>query len=85
MMQKNLLMQDVPDILRLTKKVEIVCGDYKESADLIDKHTFVYFEPPYSPLAEMSNFTAYTEFLFTDEEQIELVEFVDEMNKKVQR
>ena len=64
------------------QKVEVVCGDYKESADFIDKHTFVYFDPPYRPLTETSSFTAYTKTLFTDEEQIELAEFVDEMNKK---
>ena len=64
------------------QKVEVVCGDYKESANFIDKHTFVYFDPPYRPLTETSSFTAYTESLFTDEEQIELAEFVNEMNKK---
>ncbi len=64
------------------QKVEVICGDYKESANFIDKHTFVYFDPPYRPLTETSSFTAYTENLFTDEKQIELAKFVDEMNKK---
>lgn len=64
------------------KNVEIICGDYKESEKFIDKHTYVYFDPPYRPLTETSSFTAYTENLFDDKKQIELAEFVDSMNKK---
>lgn len=64
------------------QKVKIVCGDYKKSADFIDENTFVYFDPPYRPITDTASFTAYTENLFNDEEQIELAKFVDEMNKK---
>ncbi len=64
------------------KKVTIVCGDYRESASFIDKNTFVYFDPPYRPITETAGFTAYTENLFNDEEQIELAKFVDKMNLK---
>jgi len=64
------------------KKVNIVCCDYKKSAEFIDNHTFVYFDPPYRPLTETASFTAYTENLFNDKEQIELAEFVESMNKK---
>lgn len=62
--------------------VKIVCGDYRKSADFIDERTFAYFDPPYRPLTETSNFTAYTETEFNDKEQIELARFVDEMSKK---
>ena len=61
------------------KNVTVVCGDYKKSADFIDEHTFAYFDPPYRPLSETSNFTSYTEELFCDEKQIELAHFVDSM------
>ncbi|MBQ7363129.1 MAG: Dam family site-specific DNA-(adenine-N6)-methyltransferase [Clostridia bacterium] len=64
------------------QKVKIVCGDYRESSSFIDRNTFVYFDPPYRPLTETASFTAYTENLFNDNEQIELAKFVDEMNKK---
>ena len=64
------------------QKVTIVCGDYRDSAKFIDKNTFVYFDPPYRPLTETASFTAYTENLFNDEEQIELAEFVECMHKK---
>ena len=64
------------------QKVTIVCGDYRESADFIDGNTFVYFDPPYRPITDTASFTAYTENLFNDEEQIELACFVDNMHKK---
>ncbi len=64
------------------KKVKIFCGDYRKSADFIDDKTFVYFDPPYRPLSETANFTAYTENLFNDKEQIELAEFVTGMHRK---
>lgn len=64
------------------QNVTIVCGDYRESAEFIDDNTFVYFDPPYRPITNTASFTAYTETLFNDDEQIELANFVDEMNKK---
>ena len=64
------------------QNVKIICGDYRKSAEFIDKHTFVYFDPPYRPLSETASFTAYTENIFNDEEQIKLAEFVDSMHKK---
>ncbi len=64
------------------QKVTIVCGDYRESANFIDENTFVYFDPPYRPITDTASFTAYTENLFNDEEQIELARFVDAMHKK---
>lgn len=64
------------------QKVTIVCGDYRKSADFIDDKTFVYFDPPYRPITDTASFTAYTENLFNDDEQIELAKFVDEMHRK---
>lgn len=64
------------------KKVTIICGDYKESSDFIDKETFVYFDPPYRPLTETSNFTSYTNFDFNDNSQIDLAKFIGKMALK---
>lgn len=64
------------------QKVTVVCGDYKKSAEFIDDKTFVYFDPPYRPITDTASFTAYTENLFNDDEQIELSKFIDEMNNK---
>lgn len=64
------------------QRVKIVCGDYRKSADFIDKNTFVYFDPPYRPITDTSSFTAYTDKIFNDKEQIELARYVGEMNQK---
>ena len=64
------------------QKVTIVCGDYRKSAEFIDKNTFVYFDPPYRPITDTASFTAYTENLFDDGEQVELAHFVDDMHRK---
>lgn len=64
------------------QNVEIICGDYRESRDFIDNHTFVYFDPPYRPITKTSNFTSYNKDSFTDDNQIELGKFVDEMDKR---
>ncbi|MDO5397020.1 MAG: DNA adenine methylase [bacterium] len=82
---KNPLICDEKNLMAVSEKlqnVKIVCGDYRESANFIDEHTFVYFDPPYRPLTETASFTAYTENLFNDEEQIELARFVECMHKK---
>lgn len=64
------------------QRVKIVCGDYQQAENFIDEKTFVYFDPPYRPLNDTANFTAYTENLFSDKEQIELAKFVDKLNEK---
>lgn len=64
------------------RNVTIVCGDYRQSESFIDKYTFAYFDPPYRPITNTANFTAYSENLFDDEAQIELAKFVDSMSKK---
>ena len=82
---KNPMICDEVNLRAVSEKLQnviIVCGDYRDSADFIDEHTFVYFDPPYRPLTATSSFTAYTENLFNDEEQIELARFVDAMDKK---
>lgn len=85
--RKDRMIDDYYEKIRTGKqeklqKVKIVCGYYKNSAEFIDKHTFVYFDPPYRPLTETASFTDYTENLFNDEEQFELAEFVESMHKK---
>ena len=82
---KNPMICDEENLRAVSEKlqnVKIVCGDYRESADFIDKNTFVYFDPPYRPITNTASFTAYTENPFNDEEQIELARFVDDMHRK---
>ena len=82
---KNPLICDESNLYAVSKRLQnvtIICGDYSESLDFIDSNTFVYLDPPYRPITETSNFTAYTEDLFNDYKQIELARFVDKINKK---
>lgn len=82
---KNPLICDEKKLRAVSEKlqnVKIVCEDYKKSDDFIDENTFVYFDPPYRPLTETSNFTAYTKNLFDDEKQIELANFVERISNK---
>lgn len=82
---KNPMICDEKNLREVSTKLQnvtIVCGDYRESEEFIDEHTFVYFDPPYRPLTDTASFTAYTENLFNDEEQINLARFVDAMHKK---
>lgn len=82
---KNPLICDEKNLRAVSEKlqnVKIICGDYKDSAHFIDENTFVYFDPPYRPITDTASFTAYTENLFNDEEQIELAHFVDDMHRK---
>lgn len=82
---KNPLICDEENLRAISEKlhqVTIVCGDYRESADFIDDHTFVYFDPPYRPLTETASFTAYAEPPFDDKEQIALAKFVNAMHRR---
>lgn len=82
---KNPMICDEKNLRAVSEKlqrVDIVCGDYKRSSDFIDENTFVYFDPPYRPITDTASFTAYTENLFNDEEQIKLAKFVDNMHRK---
>jgi len=66
----------------LLKNTVITLGDYKETANFIDKNTFIYVDPPYRPLTVSSSFTSYNENRFTDENQIELGQFLHNMSHK---
>lgn len=82
---KNPLICDKENIYAVSEKlksVNIVYGDYKKSANFIDKSTFVYIDPPYRPLTNTANFTAYTVDLFCDDKQKELANFVHSIHKK---
>ena len=82
---KNPQICNEDNLLVVSKKLQnanIVCGDYKDSANFIDDKTFVYFDPPYRPLTKTANFTSYTEHLFDDSKQLELAKFVQDLDNK---
>lgn len=82
---KNPQICNEDNLLNVSKKLQnanIVCGDYKDSASFIDDKTFAYFDPPYRPLTKTANFTSYTEQLFDDNKQLELANFVQDLDNK---
>lgn len=62
--------------------ITIKCGDYKEALKGIRKGSFVYLDPPYMPISSSSSFTGYTAGKFGEEEQIQLKEQCDILNKR---
>jgi len=63
------------------KNIQIVCGDYKLSKAFVDNKTFVYFDPPYRPLPLTSKFVGYTQDGFGDDKQVDLADFINELNE----
>lgn len=61
--------------------VEILNGDFEITIDDNDL-TFYYFDPPYRPLSETSNFNSYVKGDFNDNEQERLASFCKELSKK---
>lgn len=74
--------ENLRNVSKALQHVEIVCGDYQESAGFIDETTFVYFDPPYRPLTATAGFTAYTEGGFADREQAGLARFAEAMGER---
>lgn len=69
---------DTENILAVSEalqNVEILCGDYSKTLKYADKNTLFYFDPPYKPLSNTSNFNSYAKDEFDDAEQIRLRDF----------
>jgi len=64
----------------ILQKAEIIFGDFTESEEYIDDHTFVYFDPPYRPLSPTASFTSYSKDSFSEDDQIKLAEFCTEIH-----
>lgn len=74
--------ENLQNISKSIKDLNIICADYQETLNFIDANTFVYVDPPYRPVSNTSNFTAYTNTGFDDSKQIKLSTFVHKVNEK---
>ena len=63
------------------QKVELLCGDFEQTANYASSNTLFYFDPPYKPLSETSSFNSYAKDEFNDEEQIRLKNFCDRLDQ----
>lgn len=70
------------DISESLKNVTILNDDFIIIEEYVDSKSFVYFDPPYRPLNDTSNFTSYSNNGFNDDEQIRLAKYFDSLNKK---
>jgi len=61
--------------------ITIVNKDFEEALKDIKKGSFVYFDPPYHPVSDSSNFTGYVQGGFDMFEQVRLRDLCDKLNK----
>ena len=63
--------------------VEIMTGDFKETAKRIDDYglNFFYFDPPYRPLSATSSFNSYVKEDFNDDSQRDLANFCRQLSE----
>lgn len=62
--------------------IKLKCCDYEETLRFIRKGAFVYFDPPYDPISDSSNFTGYSKGGFNRDEQRRLKNVCDKLNSK---
>ena len=62
-------------VSKLLENVIILNDDFEETLKYADKDTLFYFDPPYKPLNQTSNFNSYAKDGFDDQDQIRLSEF----------
>ena len=63
-------------------KATLLCGDFSEIKKYAKAGDFAYFDPPYYPLNDTSNFTAYNSKPFGAEEQSRLKETFDLLTER---
>lgn len=63
-------------------EIEITNFDYEKALDGIGKNSFVYFDPPYHPISDSSNFTGYVAGGWSNSDQERLRDVCDRLNAK---
>ncbi|MBN2801517.1 MAG: DNA adenine methylase [Deltaproteobacteria bacterium] len=72
--------QNLRSINRLFEKVIILNGDFEKTLNHSGKKTLFYFDPPYKPLSETSNFNSYDSTVFDDDSQRRLASFCEKID-----
>lgn len=65
-----------------TYKVKISNLDYADTLKKVGKNSFVYFDPPYHPVSDSSNFTGYVAGGWGSGDQERLKDVCDKLNEK---
>ncbi|PIE36151.1 modification methylase [candidate division KSB3 bacterium] len=66
---------NIRNVSKILDIADIRVGDFMDCQDLVNKNTFVYFDPPYRPISKTSSFTSYSKDVFDDNEQRRLAAF----------
>ncbi|AIE75490.1 MULTISPECIES: DNA adenine methylase [unclassified Synechocystis] len=69
-------------VSRILQTTHIQLGDFEQCYGHITPETFIYFDPPYRPLSDTANFTAYSTFSFGDRQQIRLAKFFTRLDRE---
>lgn len=64
------------------QNAKLNCRNFEFVLEKAESGDFVYFDPPYHPLNSTSNFTSYTKFSFSAENQIKLAKVFRELDKR---
>lgn len=67
---------------QLLQNTIIKCADFSAIKNRVQPKDFVYFDPPYLPINETSNFTSYTKDGFNIDMQIKLKALCDRLTNK---
>lgn len=82
---KKPLICDSSTILRdseLLQKVTILTGDFAQTLSYASSNTLFYLDPPYKPISQTASFTSYSADQFSDNEQIRLKQFCDQISQQ---
>ncbi|AKG24789.1 modification methylase [Calothrix sp. 336/3] len=69
-------------VAQILQRTEILQGDFSQCEKFVDTQTFVYCDPPYRPISNTSNFTAYSQQVFDDDEQLRLRDFFQQLDDR---
>lgn len=64
------------------RNVEILCGDFNNTAIFSGTDSIYYLDPPYRPITSTSSFNSYAKTSFNDNEQVRLKNFISEISDK---
>lgn len=63
------------------KHATIELADFEKCKEYVSGKTFIYYDPPYRPVSETSQFTSYSKENFNDDEQVRLANTIKELDK----
>jgi DNA adenine methylase len=64
------------------RDVQILCADFEEAVEPAKAGDFVYLDPPYSPLSQTANFTAYSKYGFGNASQERLASVFRRLDRR---